>query len=55
VPIKNALFVQLMRSIGIRKITGKNIVAEFLKSVKEQLKLSQSRTARRSPERRLQD
>ena len=41
VPIKNALFVQLMRSIGMRKITGKNIVTQFLKSVKEPQKLSQ--------------
>ena len=29
VPIKNALVVQLMRSVGIRKITGKNIVGQF--------------------------
>ena len=28
VPIKNALVVQLMRSVGIRKITAKNIVGQ---------------------------
>jgi len=43
VPIKNALFVQYHRSGS--EITGKNIVAQFLKSVKEQLKLSQSDSA----------